>query len=142
MKPLCAAGAIVVLAGASGCSEIARPLPTNVPVMIGPVTQIGGRPTPMKKSRANEAAEFDKDNESSVWVCWASGYPTISVTRPGESAIVDDIGKANAVHAGRVPLKMVTPRLSGLGVGAYMWFAAGCYGQAWWWNADGHAEAP
>lgn len=127
-------------AGSTGCSEISTPLPSQVPVMVGPVTNIGGKKRPMRED-VPEDTEFDKDNESSMWVCWGTAYPTFSSTGPDTSAVMGSIGEANAAHAGRRPLRSVINRVEGVDVGSFIWFAGGCYGQGWWWSADGQAEA-
>ena len=130
--------AMVAGVGSLSCSEIGAPLPTAVPVMVGPVSRIGGS---SDLHEGGKRAEFDEDNESSLWICWGTGYPTVSTVSPDVNAVLGSIGAANAELAGTVPLRDVRNRLTGIDVGAYAWFGFGCYGQGWWWNADGEAVA-
>jgi len=138
MKLVLAGAAVAALAG---CAEVGTPLATNVPVMVGPVTRIGGRPAPQKEI-ANEKLRYDSDDENSLWICWASGYPSASRTAPSVLPFVGQIGSANAELAGSMPLRNVTARLDRVSVGSYVWFGGGCYGHAWWWTAHGGAETP
>lgn len=132
---LLALASVTILAG---CTEIGRPLPTSTPVMVGPVTQIGAPPSALKEI-ADEKLRYDHDDENSIWICWASGYPSASRTSPNEAAMVHRVGAVNAELAGTMPLKAVTARLDRLNVGSYVWFGGGCYGHAWWWTAHGGA---
>lgn len=131
----------LLASGLCACGEVGQSLKTNVPVMLGPVTQIGGKPT-VSKSGGNDKLEFDPDVETALWICWGSGYPTISRTDPNVGALTAKIGAANSELAGKIPLRTTTARLEEIPVGAYMWFGGGCYGHAWWWTGEGRVEAP
>ncbi len=135
MKLSATLGSLVLI---TGCAEVGNPLPTNTPVMVGPITHIGAAPSPLREI-ADVKLRYDRDNENSLWICWASGYPSASRTAPSEIAIVRQVGTANAELAGTMPLKAVTARLDRLSVGSYVWFGGGCYGHAWWWTAHGGA---
>lgn len=122
-----------LLLGLAACSSVSSHVPVDYPVLLGPIDRIKGRPTPLEQS----AQGFDGETVNGIYVCVATAYPVITVSRPESTLVHESIDAAFAEVAGKHPLSQLTARVDGIYAGAWVSFFVGCYGHKWWQRVEG-----
>ena len=109
-----------------------------MPVLLGRVDRIGGKPLPELK---NPADDVDSESGSGFWVFYGSAYPVVSASYPSTSPLELQIREAAAKRVGHGSLHQYNLRLSGYRTGSFIHFFGGEYGNYRYWRAFGAMES-